>query len=141
MLKNYFKVAFRSLTRNKVFSIINIFGDENPVGRLITLGLSFGNFDYMVGGVFLDKDRKSHIPAHFLLSMNNNDFGKWVPTETNWASSSIFYTYIRLKATPDLAASPSAPSPVDHPIPASPISTSQEHPRRIPIAPSSMRRP
>ncbi|HLZ89194.1 MAG TPA: ABC transporter permease [Puia sp.] len=81
-----------------------LFGDENPVGRLITLGLSFGNFDYMVGGVFLDKDRKSHIPAHFFLSMNNNDFGKWVPTETNWASSSIFYTYIRLKATPDLAA-------------------------------------
>src|SRR6202012_2219117 len=26
MLKNYFKVAFRSLARNKVFSIINIFG-------------------------------------------------------------------------------------------------------------------
>ena len=25
-LKNYFKVAFRNLSRNKVFSIINIFG-------------------------------------------------------------------------------------------------------------------
>ena len=80
------------------------FGNENPVGRPITLGLSFGNFEYIVGGVFRDKGLKSHIPAHFFLSMHNNDFGKWVPKMTNWASSSIFYTYIRLKTNPDPVA-------------------------------------
>jgi putative ABC transport system permease protein len=81
-----------------------LFGKENPVGRPVTVGLPFGNFEYTVSGVFLDRDRKSHIPAHFFLSMHNNDVGKWVQSMTNWATTTIFHTYIRLKATPDLAA-------------------------------------
>jgi len=81
-----------------------LFGKENPVGRLVTIGLSFGNFDYTVTGVFLDRDRKSHIPAHFFLSMRNNDLGKWVASSNNWATSSIFHTYIKLKRSPDLPA-------------------------------------
>ncbi|HEY4111893.1 ABC transporter permease [Puia sp.] len=78
-----------------------LFGDENPVGRPITLGLPFGNNDYTITGVFRDEDLKSHIPAHFFLSMRNNDIGKWVVSQTNWATTSIFHTYIRLKTAPD----------------------------------------
>jgi putative ABC transport system permease protein len=81
-----------------------LFGDENPVGHPVSVGLPFGNFDYTVSGVFRDQDRKSHIPAHFFLSMNNKDVGTWVTTATNWATNSIFHTYIRLKAPANVAA-------------------------------------
>ncbi|HEY4337475.1 MAG TPA: ABC transporter permease, partial [Puia sp.] len=81
-----------------------LFGDENPVGRPITIGQPYGNYEYTVAGVFRDQDPKTHIPAHFFLSMNNGDVGAWVSRITDWASTSIFHTYIRLKAPTDLLA-------------------------------------
>lgn len=81
-----------------------LFGGENPIGRPVSVGLAFGNFDYTVTGVFRDQYRKSHIPAHFLLSMRNTDVGRWVDHATDWASNSIFYTYIRLRSAQDLPA-------------------------------------
>lgn len=81
-----------------------LFGNDNPLGNLVTIGLPFGNFDYTVTGVFRDQYRKSHIPAHFFLSMHNGDIGPWVASVTNWASNSIFHTYIRLRTTPNLPA-------------------------------------
>src|SRR5665647_2822960 len=113
MIINYFKIAFRNLERNKAFSFINIFGlavglatctlimlyifseviseevaekmfgNENPVGKPISIGLPFGNFNYSVTGVFKDASLKSHIPAHFFLSMRNGDIGNWVDGQTN----------------------------------------------------------
>ena len=80
-----------------------LYGSQDPIGKLLTLGLPFGNFDYTIRGVFRDKDRKSHIPAHFFLSMRNNDIGSWVDQQTNWATNNIFHTYIRLKSPVDLA--------------------------------------
>ncbi|MEJ7643423.1 MAG: ABC transporter permease [Chryseolinea sp.] len=71
------------------------FGDENPVGRILNVGLSFGTFDYTVKAVFRQKN-KSHIPANLLLSMNNGDVGGWVKAQTNWAANSIFHTYVKL---------------------------------------------
>jgi putative ABC transport system permease protein len=41
---------------------------------------------------------KSHIPDGFFLSMNNNDVGQWVKTQTNWATNNIFNTYVKLHA-------------------------------------------
>jgi putative ABC transport system permease protein len=78
-----------------------MFGNENPVGRSINIGMPYGNFDYTVKGVFEDKTLKSHIPAHFFLSMRNGDIGTWVETQTNWATNNIFHTYIRLQASVD----------------------------------------
>jgi putative ABC transport system permease protein len=79
-----------------------LYGPDNPVGKLLTLGMPFGNFDYTIKGVFRNKDRKTHIPAHFFLSMRNNDIGQWVDGQTNWATNNIFHTYIRLKAPIDV---------------------------------------
>jgi putative ABC transport system permease protein len=81
-----------------------LFGDDNPVGRLVTIGMTFGNFDYTVRGVFRTKDLKSHIPAHFFLSMRNSDNGEWVQQMTSWTSGAIFHTYLRLKTAVDPVA-------------------------------------
>ena len=81
-----------------------LFGDDNPVGRLVTIGMPFGNFDYTVRGVFRTKDLKSHIPAHFFLSMRNSDNGQWMEQMTSWAAGAIFHTYLRLKTAVDPVA-------------------------------------
>ncbi len=78
-----------------------IFGNENPVGKSINIGMPYGDFNYTVKGVFNDAEIKSHIPAHFFLSMRNGDIGTWVENQTNWATNNIFHTYIKLKKGTD----------------------------------------
>ncbi len=70
---------------------------ENPINKTITIGLPYGDFSYTVKGVFDDSKIKSHIPAHFFLSMRNGDVGTWVENQTNWATNNIFHTYVKLK--------------------------------------------
>ena len=77
------------------------FGDTDPIGKTLNIGLSFGNFNYTVKGVFRDSGIKSHIPAKLFLSMNNGDIGGWVKTQTSWASNSIFHTYVKLREGSD----------------------------------------
>lgn len=78
-----------------------LFAKENPVGKSISIGMPYGAFNYTVKGVFKDQEIKTHIPAHFFLSMRNGDVGTWVEQQTNWATNNIFHTYIRLKAGTD----------------------------------------
>jgi putative ABC transport system permease protein len=73
-----------------------LFGHENPVDKVVKIGLSFGEFDYTIKGVFKDTGHPSHIPAHVLLSMRNGDVGSWVNAQTSWASNSIFHSYVKL---------------------------------------------
>jgi putative ABC transport system permease protein len=73
-----------------------IFGDNNPLNEVITVGLPEGNFDYTVKGVF-DDSQKSHIRANFFLSMINSDIGAWVSSETSWPHNNMFHTYIRVQ--------------------------------------------
>lgn len=80
---------------------LRFFGQENPVGKPLTVGLSFGDFTYTVGAVF-DKDRyKSHIPANILLSMDNNDIGTWVKSQRSWIYNSLFISYVKLTPSTD----------------------------------------
>jgi putative ABC transport system permease protein len=78
-----------------------LFGTENPVNKLIVIGLPYGNFNYTVKGVFNNSNLKSHIPAHFFLSMRNGDIGTWVDHQSNWATNNLFYTYVKLKEGAD----------------------------------------
>jgi putative ABC transport system permease protein len=74
-----------------------LFGNENPIGKIVKAGLPFGDFNYTVKGVFKNRDIKSHIPANFFFSMRNNDIGTWVEVQNNWATNNIFHTYVKLK--------------------------------------------
>lgn len=73
-----------------------LFGNVDPVGKVIRVGLTFGDFDYTVTGVYRN-NRKSHIDARFLLSMQNGDMGGWVVSQNNWAVNNIFHTYVKLR--------------------------------------------
>ena len=78
-----------------------LFAKEDPVGKSVNIGMPYGNFNYTIKGVFKDAELKSHIPAHFFLSMRNGDVGTWVEQQTNWATNNIFHTYIKMKAGVD----------------------------------------
>ena len=78
-----------------------LFGNEDPTGKQLSIGMPYGDFNYTVKGVFKNENIKSHIPAHFFLSMRNGDVGTWVENQTNWATNNIFHTYIKLKAGTD----------------------------------------
>ncbi|HZZ75610.1 MAG TPA: ABC transporter permease, partial [Puia sp.] len=78
-----------------------LFGDANPLNKIVVIGLPYGNFNYTVRGVFDNTSIKSHIPAHFFLSMRNSDVWTWVENQTNWATNNIFYTYVKLKEGAD----------------------------------------
>ncbi|MDP4255761.1 MAG: ABC transporter permease [Bacteroidota bacterium] len=80
------------------------FGSANPIGQPLTLGLPEGDFVYTVRGVFRDGNLKSHIPAHFLMSMKNSDIGGWVDQLSDWVMTSIFHTYVKLKPGTDPVA-------------------------------------
>lgn len=80
------------------------FGNENPVDHVLKIGLSFGDFNYTIKGVFRNGQNKSHIPANLFLSMNNTDIGGWVKMQTGWATNSIFHTYIKLQEGTDAKA-------------------------------------
>lgn len=80
-----------------------LFGNSDPVGKVIRVGLNFGDFDYTVTGVYRN-NRKSHIDARFFLSMQNGDMGGWVTSQNNWAVNNIFHTYVKLRDDADPAA-------------------------------------
>lgn len=77
------------------------FGNTDPIGKPLTIGLAFGDFDYTITGVFDDSGIKSHIDGNFFLSMENNDIGGAIKTMTNWASNNIFFTYVKLRPNAD----------------------------------------
>lgn len=80
-----------------------LFGNADPVNKVIKVMLPFGENSYTVKGVFETHGGKSHIPAHMFLSMNNSDAGQWVKRQTSWANNSIFHTYVKLNRTSDPA--------------------------------------
>ena len=80
-----------------------LFGNVNPIGKSVNVGLSFDESPYTVQGVFKE-GKKSHIPANFFLSMHNSNVGIWVQNMTNWATNNVFYTYIKLREGTDRIA-------------------------------------
>ncbi|HVU53634.1 MAG TPA: ABC transporter permease [Puia sp.] len=77
-----------------------MFGKENPIGKSLKVQLPFGDLVYTVQAVFRE-NHKSHIPAHFLMSMQSTDVGDWVSTQQSWATNNIFHTYVKLKPDTD----------------------------------------
>jgi len=80
------------------------FGRENPVNKAIQIVTPFGEFNYTVKGVFDDTKKKSHIPAHYFLSMRNKDMWNWVQRQTSWVNNNVFFTYVKLKEGVNAAA-------------------------------------
>jgi putative ABC transport system permease protein len=75
--------------------------NQDPVGKSIVISTPFGPATYTIKGVFSTAKYRSHIPANYLLSMNNGDMWNWVQQQTNWTNNNVFYTYLKLKPPAD----------------------------------------
>lgn len=61
MLKNYFKTAWRNLLKNKIFSVINIFGLAIGVAAFLLI-VNYIRFEYSYDEALLNKDRIFRVP-------------------------------------------------------------------------------
>lgn len=65
------------------------FGDENPIGKVLTRKY---NFDWTITGVIKDFPRNSHLKPDFLASIKSRPYNNG----TNWTNN-ILYTYVLLR--------------------------------------------
>lgn len=61
MIKNYFKIAWRNLWKNKTFSAINIFGLSVGIAAFLLI-INYLRFEYSYDDAHLNKDRIFRIP-------------------------------------------------------------------------------
>ena len=74
-----------------------LFGDEDPIGKTITLDDNLGKYDFKVNGVIDNSLGKTHIKASMFVSMSSGNFGKYVLTDQDWAGNNFTYSYIKLR--------------------------------------------
>lgn len=81
-----------------------LFGNENPVGKVITLDNGFGKHDFKVNGVIDESLGKTHIQGSIFVTMNSGGLGDYVIHNTEWAGNNFTYSYVKLQP----GANPSA---------------------------------
>jgi putative ABC transport system permease protein len=81
-----------------------IFGNEDPIGKVVTLDNSFGKHDFKVTGVVDESLGKTHIKANFFLAMNSGGLGQYVLQNHMWAGNNFTYSYIKLRHDANPAA-------------------------------------
>jgi putative ABC transport system permease protein len=83
---------------------VRLFGDENPIGKAITIHDSWGNTIFTVTGVVDESGVKSSLQANLFIKMNPGGFGGDLLTNDTWTGNNFAYSYVKLAA----GASPEA---------------------------------
>jgi putative ABC transport system permease protein len=74
-----------------------LFGDENPIGKVITINDPNGKHDFAVTGVVDESLGKSSLQANMFIKMNPGGFGGSLLTNHTWSGNNFTYSYIKLK--------------------------------------------
>ncbi|MDB5134789.1 MAG: FtsX-like permease family protein [Mucilaginibacter sp.] len=75
-----------------------LFGDENPVGKVITIDNAYGKHDFKVTGVVDESLGKTQIQANLFITMNSGGIGEYVRTNTMWAGNNFTNSFVRLRS-------------------------------------------
>lgn len=81
-----------------------LFGNEDPVGKVITIDNGFGKHDFKVNGVVDESLGKSSITANIFVTMRSGGFGQFVLDNTAWAGYNLACSYIKLQPGADVQA-------------------------------------
>ena len=81
-----------------------LFGNEDPVGKLVTIDFAYGKHDYKVTGVIDESLGKSHIKANIFITMNSGGVGEYALHNNTWTGNNFAYSYIKLKPGTNAAA-------------------------------------
>ena len=79
-----------------------IFGEEDPIGKLIKISSKFGTDDFEVTAIY-DKDRfDCHLEPSYFISMSNNQWNNFFNRDrTNWVGNNLVFTYLKLQSGAD----------------------------------------
>ena len=76
-----------------------LFGKDRALNQTIQIINRFGDNKFKVAGVVDPKTNKSHIRAHFYMSMNSGGIGEYVRQNNQWAGGNFIYGYVQLAHT------------------------------------------
>ena len=82
---------------------IKLFGNEDPVGKVITIDNNYGKNDFKVTGVVDESLGKTHIDANIFVTMNSGGFGQFILNNSQWAGNNLACSYIKLRPGTDPA--------------------------------------
>ncbi len=80
------------------------FGKINPVGKVLEMDTESGPQKLTVTGVVNNQLGKSHVQAHYFISMNSGGIGAYVMTNDEWAGNNFTNAYIKLRPNASLAS-------------------------------------
>jgi putative ABC transport system permease protein len=78
-----------------------LFGDQDPIGKIISMDDSYGRQDLKVTGVIDESGGKSHIHANLYMPMNSGGMGTLASQSKSWAGDNYSFSYVRLKPNAD----------------------------------------
>jgi putative ABC transport system permease protein len=81
-----------------------LFGNENPIGKIITLDNGFGKHDFKVNGVVDESLGKTHVQANIFVAMDSGGLGDYTMKDQDWGGNNVAYSYIKLRPDADAAA-------------------------------------
>jgi putative ABC transport system permease protein len=80
-----------------------LFGNENPIGKVITLNNGFGKHDFKVNGVIDESLGKTNIQGSIFVAMDSGGLGDYTMKDQDWAGNNFAYSFIKLRAGTDPA--------------------------------------
>lgn len=81
-----------------------LFGNEDPINKLIQIDNTYGKHDFKVTGVVDESLGKSHIHANLFITMNSGGIGGYVLENQMWAGNNFTNSYVKLNEKADVAA-------------------------------------
>lgn len=81
-----------------------LFGNGNPIGKVITIKDVWGKYDLAVTGVVDESLGKSSLPINMFIRMNSGGYGGYVLSNQTWSGNNFAYSFIKLKPGASLSA-------------------------------------
>jgi len=81
-----------------------LFGNENPIGKLIEIDNAYGKHDFKVTAIVDESLGKSHIHANLFIAMNSGGIGGYVLKNKMWAGNNFANAYVKLNPKADAVA-------------------------------------
>jgi len=82
---------------------IKLFGNDDPVGKMIELSSDFGDIEFEVTAIYDNSHFDAHLNPSFVVSMANTQWDNFFNRDrTNWIGQNMVYTYLKLLPGSDL---------------------------------------
>lgn len=81
-----------------------LFGNEEPLGKTITIENGYGKHDFKVLGVIDERLGKTVVKANFFMTMHSGGIGEYTAMTDAWAGNNYTSSFVKLRKDADPAA-------------------------------------